>query len=442
MIVLFSMNLLNYVDRYVFYAVGEEISKDLGFDDLQFGYLSSSFMVVYTAVSPVVGYLGDRWSRKRLLAFGVGLWSFATVGTAFAGLLTGRNFSEMFFWRALLGVGEASYGILAPTLLADLFQPRTRARVVGLFYLALPMGGAIGYALGGIIGHQFGWRSAFLIVGFPGLIASISALFIRDPGRGASEGEADARTDRSGVIDYLDCFRNRTFVFNTAGLAAVTFTTGVYAVYGAKFFQRVHGLGLHQAGIRISITTLAAGLLGILLGIWLPDFLRKFTPSAYLLWAALACMLSAPLGMLGLLARDTNVALILLFGAIVLLASVLGPCNAVTADVVPARRRAAGYALSIFLLHLFGDIASPPLIGWVSIRFGSEPLVRSRMGRWLAENGHGAIQAADGTLTNLTVGMLMLVPMLALGGLFFWIGSRSLPSDLVGTKVPGNKPIH
>lgn len=438
MVVLFSMNLLNYVDRYVFYAVGEEISHDLGFDDLQFGYLSSSFMIVYTAVSPAVGYLGDRWSRKRLLAFGVGLWSFATVGTALAGLVLGRNFAEMFFWRAVLGVGEASYGIIAPTLLADLFSPRVRGRVIGLFYLALPMGGAIGYALGGALGHQFGWRTAFLVVGLPGLVASLAALFIHDPGRGASEGRTADLEARPGYADYLDCLRNRTFLLNTAGLTAVTFATGAYAVYGAKFFQRIHGLEVHQAGIRIAGATLAAGLIGILLGIWLPDFLRRFTPRAYLLWAGFACLASAPLGMLGLLATETNLALLMLFGAMVLLASVLGPCNTVTADVVPASRRAAGFALSIFLLHLLGDIASPPLIGAVSMLFGRESMTQSPVGLWLAEAGHGAVRAADGTATNLTVGMLLVVPLLAVGGVFFLMGARSLPADRA--RASGGEP--
>ena len=149
LLVLFSMNMLNYVDRYVFYVVGEKVSQDLHFSDFRFGILSSSFMVVYTLVAPMMGHLGDRGNRTRLLAFGVGLWSLATVGTAFAGRVFGWSFHEMFFWRALLGVGEATYGVVAPTLLADLFSPRARGRVIGLFYLALPVGGALGYGLGG-----------------------------------------------------------------------------------------------------------------------------------------------------------------------------------------------------------------------------------------------------------------------------------------------------
>src|SRR3954452_7548150 len=136
--ILFSMNLLNYVDRYSFFAVGTHIQRELKIEDSGFGVLSASFMIVYTIVSPMVGWLGDRYSRRILLASGVGLWSVATVGTAFS-----QGFYQMFFWRALLGVGEASYGVIAPTLIADLFAPKDRGRVMGLYYLALPFGGAV-----------------------------------------------------------------------------------------------------------------------------------------------------------------------------------------------------------------------------------------------------------------------------------------------------------
>lgn len=429
LVVLFSMNLLNYVDRYVFNVLGEAMSGELKFDDFWFGILSSSFMVVYTLVSPAMGYLGDRYNRPRLLAFGVGLWSLATVGTAFAGKIFGLNFAEMFFWRALLGVGEASYGIIAPTLLSDLFRPKVRGRVISLFFLALPFGGALGYLLGGWIGHHLGWRAAFLVVGLPGLLASGAALLIRDPGRGASEGNSGRPLETPGWAEYAALFRNRTFLFNTAGLTSVTFVTGAYAVFGPKFYERVHGLGLKESGTKIGSISLVAGLLGISLGIWLPDLIRRLTPRAYLVWAGLAVTLAAPASFFAFTARDVNTSLGLIFIVMALLASALGPCNTVTADVVPANRRAAGFALSIFLLHAFGDILSPPLIGGVSLMFGSGPMADTGLARWLTGIGHGPILAKDGTITNLTVGMLVVVPMLALGGLFFLLGSRSLPAD-------------
>src|SRR6478752_8640911 len=181
--VLFSMNLLNYVDRYSFFAVGTHVKLALDIDDGRLGVLNASFMIVYTIVSPLVGLLGDRYNRRVMLTSGVGLWSLATVGTAFS-----QNYHQMFFWRSLLGVGEATYGVIAPALLADLFPPKHRGWAMGRYYLALPLGGAIGYAIGGWVADAWHWRMAFWVVGLPGLVSAVAGLVMHDPGRGASEG--------------------------------------------------------------------------------------------------------------------------------------------------------------------------------------------------------------------------------------------------------------
>ncbi len=421
--VLFGMNLLNYVDRYVFFSTGPVISRELHFDDTQFGFLSVSFMVVYTIVSPLMGVLGDRYSRRRLLSFGVALWSLATVGTAFAG-----GFHQMFFWRALLGVGEASYGIIAPALLADLFPPRQRGRVMGLYYLALPVGGAIGYGIGGWFAHNTDWRHAFWVVGIPGLALAVAGLAMHDPGRGASEAGPHPRGARPGLADYLSIFRTPSFVYNTAGQAAVTFALGAYAVWAATFYQRVRGMDGQEAGLTLGGLTALAGLIGIALGTWGADALLRVTRRAYLLWPAVAVAVAAPAIALAILDPHRNTSLMLLFVASVMMASVLGPSNTVTANVVPADRRAAGYALCIFLVHLFGDISSPLLIGYVSDLFGKPAVAASRVGEFLGSIGATATPSPAGP-TNLTVGMLSVVPMLALGSLFYWRGSRHLAAD-------------
>jgi MFS family permease len=431
--ILFSMNLLNYIDRYVFFSAGPKISEKLGFNDRQFGILSVSFMVVYTIVSPLVGWLGDRYNRKRLLAFGVGLWSIATVGTAFA-----QGYYDMFFWRALLGVGEASYGIIAPTLLADLFGPKRRGRVMGLYYLALPLGGAIGYAIGGHFAQHGDWRHAFWVVGIPGLLVAVAGLLMHDPGRGAADGaKSIGKADRPGMSEYLAILKTPSFLCNTFGQAAVTFAIGAYAAWGATFYQRVRGMNLSQAGKSLGILTAVAGLVGILLGTWLADVMRKFTRRAYLIWPFIAVAIAVPFGTLALLETDQTRSLIFLFLASVMMASVLGPSNTVTANVVPANRRAAGYALCIFLIHLFGDISSPLLIGEISVLFGKPDMIDSPIARFFGSLGVKPnileIVAADGTkmdvTTNLTIGMLAVVPMLVLGCFFFLLGSKFLPRD-------------
>lgn len=416
---LFSMNLLNYVDRYSFFAVGKHIQDDLGISNFRYGVLSASFMLVYTFVSPLMGWLGDRYSRRMLLAAGVGLWSFATVGTAFS-----TGFTDMFFWRALLGVGEASYGVIAPTLLADLFPPRQRGRVMGLYFLALPLGGALGYGIGGWVADAMSWRAAFWVVGLPGLLAAAAGLILKDPGRGASEGRTTGKADRPSFSDYLDLFRTPTFLYNTAGMAAVTFATGAYAAWGSTFYQTVRGLTAKEAGIWIGALTAIAGLLGITFGAWAADALLRVTRRAYLIFACLAVSIAVPFALAGFLDPDRGSSLALLFVAMVMMAAVLGPANTVTADVVPANRRAAGYAVNIFLLHLFGDISSPILIGGVSDFLGRPTLAESTLGSALRAIGAGPV---DGT--NLTAGMLAVIPVLVLGAYFFLLGSRHLPED-------------
>jgi MFS transporter, Spinster family, sphingosine-1-phosphate transporter len=422
--VLFVMNTLNYVDRYAFFAVNTHIQEELHIDDYWFGWLGSAFMIVYTAIAPFTGWLGDRYNRKLLIFGGVGLWSLATVGAALSG-----DFYHMFFWRALLGIGEASYGVIAPALLADLFPMSERGRAMGVYYLALPVGTALGFFMGGTIGDAFGWRAVFWVVGLPGLLAAAAALVISDPGRGASDlAGAKVKTARPGLSDYLELFKTKTFVFNTLGMAAVTFATGAYAAWGSAFYQRIHGLTAAEAGQRIGFVLVGAGLIGILLGMFVPDLIYKVTRRAYLLLAAIAVLCSVPLGLVGILERHTNTSVGYLFCASVCLSMVLGPCNTVTANVVPASRRAAAYACFIFFIHLLGDISSPILLGWISDLFGKPIVMASSIGRFFASIGATPVDTKLGP-TNLTVAMLAVGPILLLGFLFFVVGSIFLPAD-------------
>jgi MFS family permease len=426
--VLFAMNLLNYVDRYAFFAVGKQIQDELDISDGRFGILGTSFMIVYTVISPLTGWLGDRYNRRMLLAGGVALWSVATVGTAFS-----TDYSHMFFWRAILGIGEASYGVIAPALLSDLFPVKQRGRALGIYYLALPLGTALGYVTGGFVGARLGWRSVFFVVGLPGLVAALAGLIIQDPGRGASEGASPAgRPERPRLNEYLELFRTPTFVYNTAGMAAVTFATGAYVTWGSIFYQRVRGMSLEQTNVWIGGLLATAGLIGIALGTYLADLSLKLTRRAYLLLATLVVLGAIPLGAAAILDPDRTSSLAFLFGASVLMSMVLGPCNTVTANVVPANRRAAGFALFIFLIHLFGDIASPPLLGWISEFFGKPSVATSPIGRYFASIG-----AAPVNDTNLTVAMLSVAPVLALASVFFLLGSRHLPHDQEKVRAAG-----
>jgi MFS family permease len=430
--VLFAMNLLNYVDRYSFFAVGKQIEQELRIEHLAFGWLGTAFMVVYTLASPLTGWLGDRYHRRALLSGGVALWSVATVATAFA-----TDYWHMFVWRAVLGIGEASYGVIAPALLADVFPISKRGRAMGIYYLALPLGTALGYMTGGAVGSWLGWRPVFLVVGLPGLVAALAALLIEDPGRGASEGGASAPSaSHPRLKEYLEFFRTKTFLYNTAGMAAVTFATGAYVAFGSIFYQEVRGLSLWQTNVGLGALLALAGLIGIALGTFLADLGLRITRRAYLLLAAVVVAAAIPPGVGAILDPEQKSSLSLLFVASVLMAMVLGPSNTVTANVVPAQRRAAGFALFIFLIHVFGDIASPPLLGWISHFFGRPDVAASPIGQFFASIGAKPVAGPQGA-SNLTVAMLAVAPVLALGCVFFLLGSRHLARDEEKARAAG-----
>ncbi len=187
LVVLTLINLLNYVDRYVVPPVFESLKKDPSMghpSDAALGWLMTGFLIVYTLASPVFGTLGDRGPRLRLVAIGIALWSVATATGGLAG-----SFAMLLVARATVGIGEASYQTIAPAVLADYYPFRMQGRIMSVFNCAIPVGSALGFVAGGLMDARFGWRTAFLIAGAPGLVCALLALTVADPPR----GEGDAR---------------------------------------------------------------------------------------------------------------------------------------------------------------------------------------------------------------------------------------------------------
>ena len=152
--ILFAINLFNYVDRQVIFGVFPLVQDDLTLSDTALGALGSAFMIVYMLTSIPLGILGDRVARNRVIAVGVAVWSAATLLSGLA-----RSYGQLFLTRALVGIGEASYGPTATAMVSDLFPKARRGFVNGLFNAAIPLGGAIGVAVGGLVGARFGWRT-------------------------------------------------------------------------------------------------------------------------------------------------------------------------------------------------------------------------------------------------------------------------------------------
>jgi MFS transporter, Spinster family, sphingosine-1-phosphate transporter len=362
---LFGVNFLNYIDRYVIAAVAPLIQADFHLRDSQVGLIGSMFMVAYMAASPLTGVLGDRWPRRFLVGGGVLFWSVATV---FSGLAAG--YRQLLAARSCIGVGEAGFAAVSPTLISDLFPRERRGRMLSYFYVAIPVGSALGFLLGGYVGERLGWRPAFFIAGLPGLVLGLAAFRMKEPRRGAGDGvvQQEHTFELHAAVALL---RNRSFLYTTLGMAAMTFALGGMAYWMPTFFSRTRGLSLERANALFGGITVFAGLLGTFLGGWLGDRLLARTRKAYLLVSGWGMLLGVPFAYIGLTSATPTVYVPAVFLAEVMVFLNTGPANAVLVNVALPEVRATAIALAIFVYHLLGDVPSPILIGKVSDRTGS-----------------------------------------------------------------------
>lgn len=361
--ILTMMNLLNYIDRYVPSAVKDLFKVDLGLTDAQTSLPLSAFVIVYMLASPVFGALADRLPRTRLIAAGVALWSLATAAAAFA-----VDFWSFLFARALVGVGEAAYATLAPPLLSDFYTAEKRNRVLTLFYVAIPVGAAIGFTLGGFLGAKWGWRAAFLLCGLPGVLVAGAALWIKDPGRGAHE-PAPVQITWPQAIGKLR--RIPTYVYAVAGYTAVTFAAGGMADWFPVYLTRVRGMDTAAAGSTVGMVTVVGGLFGTALGGLAAERLKGRTRQPLLAVSGVSMVLAAGFASVALVVPDVSMSIVCIGVAQFFLWFYNGPVNTLIANSVGADMRARAFSLSILSIHLFGDAISPPIIGLVSDVAGS-----------------------------------------------------------------------
>jgi predicted MFS family arabinose efflux permease len=353
------MNLLNYMDRLVPSAVKVLLKTDLGIDYTHSSMANTAFIVVYMLASPVFGTLADRWPRRVLLASGVALWTLATGAAAFA-----TGFASFLVARSLVGIGEAAYATIAPALLGDFFPPARRNRVLTIFYVAMPVGAAVGFALGSFLGHRFGWRTAFLACGLPGVLTALLALRIRDPGRGTfDEGGAGEVVPWPSALPML--LRNRVYVVTVAGYAAVTFAAGGMGDYLVAFLEVDRGMG-ESAGTLVGITTVVGGLGGTAMGGLLADRLRGRTRHPYLALSALSLVPATLFAVVAIRVEGKAAIATCILLAQFFLWFYNGPINTILVNSVPAALRVRAFGLSILTIHLLGDAVSPPIIGWIS----------------------------------------------------------------------------
>jgi MFS family permease len=381
--VLTLINLLNYLDRYVLAGIAEALkAAPMSLSDSQLGQLPSAFMLVYMVAAPVFGPLGDRGSRTRPIAIGVALWSLAT---ALSGLA--QSFPQLLAGRAAVGIGEAAYVAIAPALLSDLFPQARRGWVLSVLYMAIPVGSALGYVVGGLVEPYHGWRAAFFVAGIPGLLAAAWVLTLRDPPRGAQEGAAVApapaasasfgQASYDAVRVYWGLLRSWPYMLIVLGYAAYTFGLGGLAFWMPTFLERVRHVSPQEARTGFGLVIVATGFIGTFVGGWLGDRMQRVWQQGYLWMSGWATLLAVPCAAVALTATSQTLFYPALVAAELLLFMSTGPVNAAIINRVSPLERASGVALGTFIIHLLGDAFSPYLIGKISDRssLGSAVLI-------------------------------------------------------------------
>jgi MFS family permease len=436
---LLAINLVNYIDRYILAAVEDQIQHDFGSTEAQTGLLATAFLVSYMCFAPLFGWLAGRYSRWMLVGVGVLIWTIASGAT---GLATGLGI--MLATRVFVGIGEAAYGPAAPTIIADLFPVERRGQVLAWFYVAIPVGSALGYMLGGQVLHLgFTWHWAFFIVVPPGLLLGLWALLMRDPRRKKSMPRAEdflgpaaaleipaLETPPAKFSDYNQLLRIPSYIYNTAGMTAMTFASGGLAFWIPRYlvWRKVHaGLldpsdrelrrqALTDANWVFGLIVVISGLAATLAGGWVGDKLRSRWPGSYFLVSGWGMLVALPFFLAALFVPFPT-AWIMIFITCCGLFFNTGPTNTILANITRPSIRAAGYALNIFIIHLLGDAISPPLIGKINELFG-EPLDA-------ASTNH-----PDRLLsTNMNAGFAVVSVAILASGVFWLLGSKHLERD-------------
>jgi predicted MFS family arabinose efflux permease len=387
-LLLIGLNLFNFIDRYILPGEVSLIKLEFHATDQQMGALTTAMFVVYMLVAPLTGWLGDHFRRKPLIIAGALLWSLATLSTAWV-----HDYWTLYIRHALVGVGEATFTIYAPAVLADFYPERDRNRILTIFYLAIPVGAALGYLAGGEMGSHWGWRAPFFICAIPGLaIAALYGWIGREPERGASDHIKPTldRTTFSGL------FKNPAFLTATFGLAALTFAMGGISNWIAEFLHRFSGLSVGNAGLVTGGITVVDGIAGTLVGGLLAQrWLRTNHRALYLLsfWSV---ALTLPCGALVFFGPHTW-AIPALFVTEFFLFLNTGPLNAAIVNSVSAPVRATAISLNLFFIHCFGDTFSPQIIGAISDR------------------------------SNLRIGLGATLIFLVISAVILWNGARFAP---------------
>lgn len=386
--------IMNFLDRTLMFILFPPIKQELIFSDLQLAFLgSTSFAIFYTAMGLPFGRLADKTVRKNMIAGGLAVWSVFSGLTGFT-----NEFWTMFFCRVMVGIGEASLGPAALSIISDYFPKNRRATAQSLYSAGIPLGAAAAFFLGGWINDSFGWRWAFYLLSFPGIILALLVWFIREPERGRTETTSD-----TPIQNWKKVFRQPVLYFHTVGYAFAAIASNSLSIWLPSLFSRAYGISLKEFGLMAGLSSFIAGGLATAFGGWIADRFRKRSPGGRMKFSAIAIVLCVPLWLILLLSGFPALMIVCFFLISGLNLIWLGPAAADMHDIVGPSFRGLGIGVYFFVVGIIGYGIAPPIIGRISDMLGS------------AQNPH-----------QLATALLCLPISCALSAFLLWFGAKRL----------------
>jgi MFS family permease len=393
---LFLLYMFDYIDRSIVTSMFSSIERDWGISHTQSGMLMSAVYWAIAILTFPVSLLVDRWSRTKTIGLMAIVWSLATALCAITG-----NYVQLFMARLLIGAGEAGYAPGGNAMISGLYPIEKRSKMIGIWNASIPLGTAIGVLLGGIIATRLGWKHAFGLVAFPGLIVSILFLFVKDY-KTVDLSFID-KTNKKVKMERKDMIKEfltkPSIIYTYFGIAAVVFVTTSLITWLATYFQMVRELPQDKAGTMAS-SVMVLALVGAPLGGILIDRWRKTQINARLLLPAISTLISAVLLFVALyLLKGTGQYITLLLMGITIMIFIAG-ASAVTQDVIHPGLRATSYAIAVIVQHLLGSSLAPIVVGKIY------------------------------DLSNIKSALSILPFILVVGAVLFYLGSRYYEKDM------------
>lgn len=415
---LFAVNVLNFYDRNIAGALTEPMRKEFGLTDTQIGLLGSAFIWIYAVVGVPFGRIADRWSRKNLLVAGLVIW---TSLTAFAG--TASSYAMLLASRLGVGVGEAVCAPTGTSWLGDLFPPDKRARVLAIFMLGVPIGGALSYFISGPAAQAWGWRTAMVIASLPALILVPALLMLKEPQRGASEAGGPAvQIAPDGRNPVMAVLSIPTLWWIIASGVFLNFNMYAIGTFMPALLSRVHKLSLAASGTATGFTYIVGGIGGGLIAGYFGDRIVRTHPNGRLVIASFVSLIGVPLAYFGVVQPAGNIVitLVCLTAAYGTMNTYYGLVYSSIQDIVAPTQRGLTMALYFMAMYLCGASFGPLLTGSISDRMARQAMAEA-----------GASQMTEAFKAIGLQQAMVIIPVLSAAlAVVLWMASRTFVTDV------------